>query len=264
MTIEEVYRHPDDYDLELAARNVDDEPFWRNIVRREQPTRVLEIGCGTGRLTLPLARDGAECGFTVIGLDPEPAMLARAEQRQRAEPEAVRAAVRFVRGDVRTWQWDESFDVVLMPYGAAHHLTELEDQIAAWHRVRRHLTAHGLFGVDVVAPDLPCLVRAITGSPRMMDMDVTDSTGRRLRRSDAVRYAPASQLATHAYEYECGASDGARHSYRSDFAMHVYFPRELELLFRMADFRLERILGSYQGEPFGDAAPLMIALGRAA
>ena len=262
MAIEEIYRHPEDYDLELAARDVDDEPFWLDLLRRERPAQVLEVGCGTGRLTLPLAREGALHGWRVVGLDPEPAMLARAEQRLRAESAAIQQTVRFVWGDARTLDLCERFDVVLLPFGVAHHLTSLDDQIAAWRAVRRHLMPRGLFAVDVVAPDLPQLAAAIDGGPRAVDMEVTAADGRRLRRSDAFSYSPAAQRATHAYEYEVEAAGVFQRAYRSEFAMHVYYPRELELLFRLTGFRLEQLLGSYQGEPFDDAARLMIALGR--
>lgn len=263
MAIEEVYLHPEDYDLELASRQVDDLAFWLELLRRERPVQVLEIGCGTGRLTIPLAREGARRNFAVTGLEPEAPMLQRARIRRQQEPLAVRAALRLVPGDIRRMGLPAHYDVALMPYGAAHHLLELDEQIAAWQNVRRHLTPGGLFCIDVDAPKLPALARAQHGTPRSQDIDTAGPDGRRLRRSVATRYNPAEQRAVHDFEYEATEPNGARRCYQSPFEMHVYYPRELELLCRMTGFRLERMVGSYDGAPFDERARLMIALARA-
>src|SRR6266567_6993946 len=122
MAIEEIYRYPDDYDLEVESRGTNDIPFWVHLLQSEQPapTRILEIGCGTGRLTIPLAREGAVRGFTVVGLDIEPTMLSRAQERMSHEPEHIRNALQLLLGDVRSLNLGEYFDVILMPYGVAH------------------------------------------------------------------------------------------------------------------------------------------------
>ena len=117
--------------------------------------------------------------------------------------------------------------------------------------------------VDVNAPDLGLLAEARTGTPRRDDLAATDASGRSLRRTMAVTYAAAAQRATYNYEYVVRDPDGTQREYASPFVMHVYYPRELALLFRATGFRLERLLGSYAGDPFTDGSPLMIALGRA-
>jgi SAM-dependent methyltransferase len=262
MAIEEVYRYPDDYDLEVAARNIDDLPFWLNLLERERPARVLEIGCGTGRLTVSLARMGANHGFHVLGMDIEPAMLIRAEQRAAAEPEAVRRVLKFVKGDVRALKIEQRFDVALMPYGIAHHLTCLEDQLAAWSGVRKLLAPHGLFAVDVCSPDLSLLASAVAGTERHPDIDIHSDDGRHLCRSVATRYFPATQQVVLDFEYDVTDSDGKQRHYCSPFNMHIYYPHELKLLFQQSGFCLESLLGSYNGEALHDDSPLMIALAR--
>ncbi len=263
MAIEEVYQHPDDYDLELAARDVGDTPFWRALLRRERPVTVLELGCGTGRLTIPLARDGARQGFHLVGMDPERSMLARAKQRLSREPAPVRAAASLLHGDARALQMPHVFDTILFPYGAAHHLLALEDQITVWRNARRQLRGGGLFCVDVAAPDLRALAAGLEGTPRTTDMDVTTAGGRRLRRTVASRYDPVAQCATHAYEYTSGGPGTADQSYRSQFEMHCYFPRELELLCRYTGFRVESWLGDYDWSPLVAGSPVILLLARA-
>ena len=263
MAIEEVYLHPEDYDLELASKKVDDVPFWLEVLREAEPRQVLEIGCGTGRLTIPFAREGAQRGFSVTGLDAEQSMLDRAAMRIQAEPAAVRHAVRLVQGDVRDPRLDGCFDTVIMPYGAAHHLLEIDEQIAAFTSVRQHMPKGALFCIDVAAPQLDELAPAQKVTSRRQDIDVHAADGRRLRRTVASHYAPATQEALHAYEYEAIDPDGEQRRYRSNFAMHIFYPRELELLCLHSGFQVERIIGSYTGKPFCDDSSLMIAMARA-
>jgi SAM-dependent methyltransferase len=270
VAIEEIYRRPEDYELELLAREVGDLPFWQETLRRERPARALEIGCGCGRLALPLARQGSRQGYTITGLEMEPAMLRRAQEHARSEAAATRLALRLALGDARDLDGalgaaDDGrlFDVILMPYGVAHHLTKLDDQLSVWRGARRWLRAGGLLAVDVTAPDLPRMAAGLeAATPRRLDLEARHA-GRWLRRTVATRYHPATQMETLAFEYHIRAADGSTRHYRSDFDMRVYFPGELELLFRATGFALERLLGSYDGEPYGPSSPLLLCLGRA-
>ena len=273
MAVEEVYLRPDDYELETLARNIGDLPFWSGLLKRERPTRVLEIGCGCGRLTLPLARLGAERGFSITGLEIEPAMLQRAREHARDESPATQRALRLTQGDARDLECAprprdgtagaHPFDVILMPYGVAHHFISSDEQLSVWRGARRWLRAGGLLAVDVVAPDLERLARGLGArTPRRRDLEVSHS-GRTLSRTIATRYCAASQVERLTFDYSIAEADGQRRDYRSAFAMRVYFPRELELLFRTTGFSVERMLGSYAGEPYTAQAPLLLTLGRA-
>jgi SAM-dependent methyltransferase len=264
MAIEEVYLHPDDYNLEVGSRSIDDLAFWLDMLGRERPRTVLEVGCGTGRLTLPLAREGAARGFRVTGLDLECSMLEHARARLAEEPLPVQAALHLIQADVRTLSLEERFDVVLLPYGVAHHLLDLDEQITAWRAVRQHLRPGGLLGVDLGAPDLRFLSSALQETSRRVDLDVSEGPERHLRRSVVSRYAPASQCMTHFYEYIGRQPSTLAYHYPSVFAMHVYFPREVQLLCRLTGYRVERMIGSYTGEEFDDDSNLLIVLARAA
>jgi SAM-dependent methyltransferase len=272
MAIEEVYLRPDDYELETLTRDIGDLPFWVDLLKRERPARVLEIGCGCGRLTLPLARLGAARGFTITGLEIEPAMLCRAQQHARDEAPVTQRALRLTQGDARDLDaalqtrggGSCPFDVILMTYGVAHHLTTTDQQLSVWRGARRWLRAGGLLAVDVGAPDLPRLSTGRDcGTPRRLDLEVSRD-GRTLRRTVATRYCAASQVERLEYDYCVTEADGSQRDYRSAFAMRVYFPRELELLFHATGFTVERMIGSYAGEPYTARSPLLLTLGRAA
>jgi SAM-dependent methyltransferase len=268
MSAEPLYQHPLDYELEVAAQHPQDLSFWSDLVRREHPKRVLEIGCGTGRLTIPLARARARLGVRVVGLDTEAAMLDRAREHLRDEPEEVQGSARFVQGDARdllaVGRPGERFDVILMPYGVAHHFITSEDQTGAWRAAHERLTPGGLLAVDVTAPDLTSLVDAENGSPRAPDLDVWSVDGRHLQRTVAQSYDAATQRLTMDFHYEVTEPDGARRAYPSTFVMYVYHAQELTRLFQSTGFQVERLLGSYSGDPYDDDSHHLIVLARPA
>jgi ubiquinone/menaquinone biosynthesis C-methylase UbiE len=136
----------------LGKRDV---PFWRRLGVRtlsERPPgerRVLELGCGTGRVTFPLAR----AGVRVVGIDRSAAMLYRAARRQR-RLRTVRS-IRLVRGDIRHLPFlRASFPLVIAPYGILQSLIHERDLKATLAAVHEVLAPGGIFGLELVA-DLP-------------------------------------------------------------------------------------------------------------
>ena len=128
----------------LGRRDV---PFWRNVALNVGGT-LLELGAGTGRISIPLAR----AGVRVVGIDRSEPMLARA--RQRVTRGKLQRRVRLVRGDIRFLPFRKPFDMVLAPYGMLQSLLRERDLQATLAAVHRVLKRGGTFGVELVA-DLP-------------------------------------------------------------------------------------------------------------
>ncbi len=126
-----------------------DLPFWRTLALHHGG-RLLELGCGTGRLSLPLGR----AGVSVVGIDRSEPMLARARQRVRRA--GLGRQVRLIRGDIRHLPFGPTppFSVVLAPYGMLQSLLREKDLADTLAAVRRVLRRGGVFGIELVA-DLP-------------------------------------------------------------------------------------------------------------
>ena len=193
-------------------------------------------------------------------------MLDRAREHLRAEPDEVQRAVCFVQGDARdltsVGAADERFDVILMPYGVAHHFLTSEDQHAAWRAAHGRLAPGGLFAVDITMPDPAALAPAQECSPRALDLEVDGVDGRHLRRTVAQRYDAATQRLTMEFQYEVTEPDGSWYAYPSTFVMYVYKAQELMRLFQSTGFTVERLIGSYAGEPYTSDSHQLIALAR--
>jgi len=93
----ELYKHPEEYDREHLGDD-EDIGFYLSLSRRLTPRKVLELGCGTGRITLPLA----QIGFEIVGLDSQADMLRKAEERRLQAPFEIRQRLQFLNGDMRT------------------------------------------------------------------------------------------------------------------------------------------------------------------
>lgn len=138
----------------LGRRDV---PFWRNVAMNAGG-RALELGCGTGRIALPLGR----AGVSLVGIDRSQPMLDRARSRVRRAKVADR--VRLIRGDIRHLPFLDTthdprptthgFSLVLAPYGILQSLLRERDLTATLQAVHRVLESGGTFGMELVA-DLP-------------------------------------------------------------------------------------------------------------
>jgi SAM-dependent methyltransferase len=263
--VEEIYTRPEDYDLEHEGDD-EDIAFYLDLVRRLRPARVLELASGSGRVTVPLARLAPELGYHVVGLEIADTMLAEAE-RKRAdlEPE-VRRRVEFVKGDIRTWAAREPFDLVITPCSSLSHLLGLDDQLAAWRRTHDNLVPGGRFVADLTMPNLAAYAESMQTPPRTMleiDVDTSDpKTGARLLRYKTTRYLPHEQRAEIRFVYDKFPEGEQVDRYVSDFDCHVYYPRELELLFLSSGFEIEARYGSYAFKALRRSSRQIIMVGR--
>lgn len=128
-------------------------PAMQVRAARRLGRRVLEYGCGTGRVTIALARAGLE----VTAVDLSQAMLAHLAASLAGEPASVRARVRLRHGDMRDLELGERFPLVLVPDGTFQHLYDADDVRGFLTRVRQHLSPGGRLRLDVELPNLRLL-----------------------------------------------------------------------------------------------------------
>lgn len=246
---EAIYQHPQDYDLEHVG-DTDDIDFFVSLLTRLQPGRVLELACGNGRVTLPLAQAGAANGFDVVGLELVPEMLQAARQRQEEAEPATRDRLRLVEGDMRDWKAEEPFDVIVTPCSSVCHLLTLDDQLAAWRCAYENLLPGGRFLVDVAMADLGSYADSFRSPPRELveiDLDTFDAAARaRLIRYKTTRYLAHEQRARIRFLYDKYVEDAPPERSVSDFESHVYYPREMQLLFMHTGFAVEAVYGDYR------------------
>jgi len=212
--------------------------FWQDLVRRVGGP-VLELGCGTGRVTVPLGRTGVP----VVGIDRSEAMLTRG--RQRARRTGLRGRVALVRGDVRALPFARrAFRTVVAPYGVLQSLLREDDLAAALRSAADVLPPGGRLGIDLV-PDVPRW--------QQYERRVTHTGRRGLDRvpvtlTESVRQDRRRRLTVFEHEFAEGRGRARRVSRFSLTFRTVAIPTMLRRLER-AGFRVDAILGDYQGGP---------------
>ena len=223
--------------------------FWQRLVAA-RGGRVLELGCGTGRVTAPLAKTGA---VEVVGLDRSEAMLRRGRVRLRR---ARVANAHLVRGDIRHLPFAPGcFDTILAPYGVLQSLLRERDLSATLDAVAAALPPGGVFGLELVA-DLPSWKEY---SGRVTLRGRRGRSGRPITLRESVRQDPARRLTHFDQEFVEGrGATASRHRFTLTFRT-VSVPQMARRLER-AGLSVSAILGDYQGGPWDPRAEVWILL----
>jgi SAM-dependent methyltransferase len=158
-TAERIDAHMGDESAEYAAEAAD-VVFYRDLIDTLAPASVLELGCGSGRVTVPLAEQAVRGGYTIVGLDLSSDLLACAQQRLLAEPESIRSRTCLLQGDMRQYRCPGTFDLAIMPLGALSRLLRLQDQLDVWWHMYESLRPEGCFVVDATAREFPADVHS--------------------------------------------------------------------------------------------------------
>jgi SAM-dependent methyltransferase len=262
--MEAIYERPRDYDLEHEGDD-EDVAFYVHLLTRWKPRRVMELAAGSGRVTIPLARAAASSAIEIVGLEREGPMLDEAIRKRDGLDEKARSCLSFEQGDMRAWRASRPFDLIVAPCSSLSHLLTLDDQIAAWRCAWDSLADGGRFVVDLTMPNLPLYADSMQTPPRTLvevDVDARDpGTGTRLLRYKTTRYLPQQQRAEVRFLYDKFPDGSGCDRYVSDFDCHVYYPRELELLFRHTGFAVEAWFGDYGMRPLRASSRQLIGVG---
>lgn len=249
------------YDLVGPYRDRPDADFYvEAAVASGGP--VLELGSGTGRVLIPTARAGVE----VVGVDLSPAMLEVCRTRLLAEAPEVRARVRLIRDDIRTFELGERYRLITLPFRPFQHLTTVDDQLACLASVRRHLAEDGRLVFDLFNPSLEALVRDDLGREAGEEPEVVSPDGRRLIRRHRILARDFVNQITHVeLIYLLTHPDGRQERLVHAFAMRYLFRFETEHLLARAGFEVDSLYGGFDKSAFGSSWPgEMIFVARAA
>jgi SAM-dependent methyltransferase len=244
------------YDSEHHDKDEDFE-FYENIATAAlaEDDAILIIGSGTGRLALHLAA----AGHAVHGIEIEPAMLERARRKLENFPE--RARVTFHLGDALTLPLERTFGMVIIPYNTLMHFLTLDDQRRVLTRAHDWLYPGGLLVIDLpnageafAAPD----TEAVTLERTFIDRE----TGHPVMQQSSSRLDRAEQRMYVTWIYDEIGPDGALKRTVVPVVIHYFFLREIALLLEMSGFRIDAVMGDFDGAPYGDGAPRMLIIAR--
>jgi SAM-dependent methyltransferase len=241
---------PDLYDVVTPASLQGDVEWYRRKAAACGGA-VLELGAGTGRVTLAIA----EAGVSIHALDASREMLQRLATKLAAAPAAVRDRVTLVEGDMRTFELSERFALIISPFRAfLHNLTD-DDRLAALARVRRHLRPGGRLAFNVYHPSLLFMSRH-AGPLEAVWRWVGNFPlpgGGFVSRSEANRYDTVRQTVQSQHRYDEYDDNGLLlRSTLHRLELAYLYPGDLRHLLARAGFTDVTIYGGFTGRPFSD------------
>lgn len=203
---------------------------------------VLELACGTGRLTIPLKKEGIE----ITGLDLAAPMLERA----RAKAAEAGLEVPFLRGDARKFSLGRKFRLIFMAFHSLQHLDRRGDIEGLFASVAGHLAPGGRFIFDVFNPNPLCLVR----DPEEM-LPVAyyhDPAGdNKILVNETYVYDKAAQVSRIVWHYR---SEKTGKTVKKALNLRCFFPEELLALAHYNGFRVAARYGDFRSRSFTGAS----------
>jgi SAM-dependent methyltransferase len=243
------YTGAEEYDLENGLDGPA-LPFYLDLAR-EVGGPVLDLACGTGFLTIPLA----ELGLEVTGVDLAPEMLEHARRKAGSLP------IRWVLADCRTLDLSQQFRLVTLTGNAFQEFRTRADLEGLLGSVRRHLAPEGLFAFETRFPRASELLtpEAIAGNwseetvwrqfENERGQTVTVST---LQRHDAIRQTV--EYVVHRRWQE----DGHERVHTERAVLRLVYPQEMEALLHYNGFTIREAYGDWDRQPLSGTSPRMI------
>jgi SAM-dependent methyltransferase len=244
------------YDL-ATGPYTDDLSYWAGLVSEFRPRRVLDLGCGTGRITVSIASQGlaTRSDFQLVGLDQSQTFLDHARARLLSGYPAASNAVRFVEGDMADFSLPDRFDLIVLGYNNFALLTTSAQREGCLSAVRRHLAEGGRFAIDLHMPDLALLAEAQTAVFPIVRQELewqnpAPGVSRFVSFFKTTSYDAATQTEKTTHYWEIYHADGRHQSLVKELTWHHYFPCELRHLLVSCGLVPVAEYGDYDRTPF--------------
>ena len=251
----EEFADPANYDMEDAS---DTGINFYTALAQKTGGSVLEIACGTGRVSIPIA----QLGFSVTGLDIVPGMIERARRKSVGLP------TRWIVDDARTFDLCEQFRLIFLTGNAFQAFLTNTDQETLLQRVYAHLHDEGLFAFETRNPifshsQIPegLFVPLETNEEEQDWSPFIDTSGREVRVSRTYVYDHVAQI-HHWTTYKRWYEGEEERTKITRIALRYTFPQELTALLYYNGFSIERQYGDWSLEPLTPNSPSIISVCR--
>jgi len=221
---------------------------------------ILELGCGTGRLLLPLVR----ARHSVTGVDSEQAMLDRALQRLNQETPEVRQRATLLLDDMRNLSLSEKngdYKLAVFSYNTLLHF-QAGEIVQILRSVAGYLSTEGYFYIDMANPYI-IEEDSYKDYPVLENRFSNQTTGETIVQMSHSQLDSAAQCLHTTWYFDRQMKSGqllAPVSVEMDYWYH--FPHQMELLVRQSGLRLENIFGDYDRSEFNEQSERLLILAR--
>ncbi len=213
---------------------------------------VIELGCGTGRVALPVVR----AGYRVTGVDISPEMLARARRRRRTLPAEQAMRLRFSLQDMTSFSFPRRFSAALVAFSTFALVTDPDGRASCLERIHHHLDPGGLLLIDLPHPRATGDTDIARFETRFQVPPWGHVVDKVVEESDAPD--GSYRLVRYRYTVSRYVDGNVVDRIEARFGLARLARREVEQLLYANGFDVEQVLGDYRGRPLGPRSPRMI------
>ncbi len=239
------------YDHVIPYRNRADISFYLEAAE-ETGGPVLELGCGTGRVLIELARSG----IPIVGIDLSHHMVRVCRERLQEEPKAVQSRAHVFEADMRDFNLDQTFNLITTPFRSFQHLLTVEEQISCLECANRHLVEGGRLILDIFNPSLDSLTRDNLGEEFGEEPSFEMPDGRQVVRGQIVSARDLfNQVIQAKLIYYVTYPDGREERLVHSFPLRYLFRYEAQHLLERCGFEVVDVYADFDKSPYGSKYP---------
>lgn len=224
--------------------DLSDLEFYMKWLPKDKDARILELCCGTGRLTIPIAKEG----YNICGVDITSSMLKQA----KAKAIETDLEIDFIQADIRTLDLPEKYDLIFIPFNSIHHLYQNEDIFQAFSVVKNHLKKNGLFLLDCYNPNIQYIVDEEKEQKEIAEYVTKDE--RKVSIKQKMRYESKTQINRIEWHYYINDKFDSI----QNLDMRLYFPQELDSYLERTGFTIIHKFGNFKEERFNNSSEKQI------
>lgn len=246
----EIFFNPDIYESQFAySAQWNDIPFWIQLAKTYGP-KVLELACGSGRVTIPVA----ESGVDIEGIDYSEGFLTLAQERTQSRS----LSIKFHLADLRALPFQNKYDLMYLPTGTISHLITRSEVEAFLSGAARGLRSNGVLALDVHNPTKTWLKSWPLNPGPEHSSFLHRKTNEMILLETTYAYSADTQIFTVSYHYtfqDKSSKDGT-------LVFKLYFPVELQSLLHYNGFEVSKIFGDYTQTEFNSENTKFVIIAR--
>ena len=232
----------------------DDVEFYKSRLPSPDST-VLELGCGTGRVLVPLME---HCSY-IHGIDVSEAMLALCRKKLQALSASKKRCI-VQPGNITDLNLGGSFDLITAPFRVFQNL-ETDDEVSSFFQtVRTHLAPGGTCILNVFRPflDKKAMATQWTSDEEILSWEAPIEDGRLTCYDRRTRIDPEKQIVYPDLIYRRYRGEKLEDETVHNLVLRYYYPDEFEKMIKSHGFQIVNRWGGYAGEPYGEGPELVV------
>ena len=238
-----IYHNPQRYDDQYWWKKNDIE-FWKKKYHHIEGSQILELGSGTGRLAIPLIREGAH----YTGIEISKKFCNQAKKKIKKE----KLTAKILNQDFRSFQLNKKYDMIFIGFNTFLHLLNDSDAMQFFCSVKQHMHAKTLFYIDIFVPNPLFLYRT---KKRIKNLEYIDSKTKEITYIDEIcNYDRITEINKITWIYYSNSKKEEKYY----FTMRMYFPDTMNRLIIDSGLHINNIWGNHECSSFNESSEIQI------